>query len=211
MLKQQNWCSGCGNYVIFSVLKELIKELDYNLKDVVMITGCGCHGKMVYYYDWYGVNYIHGRAIPFALGVKKNNPNLKVIVCVGDGDTYSIGLSHFLAALEQDIDINILVHNNGRYALTKGQLTPVAHNHKNPLNIMKLAYASNCQFLARTTTQNKGDLKSIIKQAFEFNSLSFIDIIQLCVNYNPQIFENVRNEPDLEDPMSLGVFRTKIE
>jgi 2-oxoglutarate ferredoxin oxidoreductase subunit beta len=54
------------------------------------VTGIGCASKISQYIDSYGVESLHGRALPFATGVKLANPDLTVIVYGGDGDGYGI-------------------------------------------------------------------------------------------------------------------------
>jgi len=44
----------------------------------------------------YGVHTLHGRALPFAIGIKLANPELEVIVHGGDGDGLGIGAGHFV-------------------------------------------------------------------------------------------------------------------
>ena len=82
---------------------------------VVLITG------VPHFVNVNGVHTLHGRAIPFAEGIKLANPELTVVVHSGDGDTYGIGVGHFISAGRRNVNIKLFIHNNGVYSLTKGQ------------------------------------------------------------------------------------------
>ena len=66
-------------------------------------------------------NGLHGRALPAALGMRIANPDMKVIVESGDGDTYGEGGNHLLHNIRRNPDISHLVHNNQIYGLTKAR------------------------------------------------------------------------------------------
>ena len=63
----------------------------------------------------------HGRAIPFATGLKLANPDLNVVVYSGDGDLFAIGGNHLIHAARRNIDIKVICVNNLIYAMTGGQ------------------------------------------------------------------------------------------
>ena len=66
----------------------------------------------------------HGRAIPFATGLKLANPELKVIVYSGDGDLTAIGGNHFIHAARRNVDMTVILINNMIYGMTGGQVAP---------------------------------------------------------------------------------------
>ena len=70
------WCPGCGNFSILSAFKSALAELDLEREQVAMVTGIGCHGKIVDYVNVNGFHGIHGRVIPLATGIKLANQNL---------------------------------------------------------------------------------------------------------------------------------------
>ncbi|RKX69288.1 2-oxoacid:ferredoxin oxidoreductase subunit beta, partial [candidate division TA06 bacterium] len=85
---QNTWCPGCFNFVIEGVVKEAILELTkkgLKIEDFVLVSGIGCHAKIVDYINTNSFYSIHGRVIPVATGIKLANPNLKVIGFEGDG------------------------------------------------------------------------------------------------------------------------------
>ena len=66
----------------------------------------------------------HGRAIPFATGLKLANPELQVVVYSGDGDLFAIGGNHFIHAARRNMDLKVICVNNLTYAMTGGQTAP---------------------------------------------------------------------------------------
>jgi 2-oxoglutarate ferredoxin oxidoreductase subunit beta len=62
----------------------------------------------------------HGRAIPFATGLKLANPELKVVVFSGDGDLFGIGGNHFIHAARRNMDLTVICVNNFTYGMTGG-------------------------------------------------------------------------------------------
>ena len=42
--------------------------------------------------DGYAAETLHGRAVPFATGVKLADPDMIVVIVGGDGDGYGIGM-----------------------------------------------------------------------------------------------------------------------
>ena len=94
------WCQGCGLGTaltsFISSLKWLEKNKDWDLDKVAVVSGIGCTGRIAGYLRLDSFHTTHGRAIPFATGLKLANPDLKVIVLSGDGDIAGIGGNHFI-------------------------------------------------------------------------------------------------------------------
>lgn len=126
---QNTWCPGCANFGILTAFKEVIASLTKKKiakENIVILSGIGCHAKIVDYLNLNSFYSLHGRPIATAQGIKLGNPNLKVIVFAGDGDTYDEGISHLIHAAKRNIDITVLIHNNRIFALTTGQFTPTS-------------------------------------------------------------------------------------
>ena len=79
------WCPGCGNGVVLSALVQAFEELGDAPEDIVVATGIGCWGKADDYLSVNTLHVTHGRALPFATGVKTANPHLRVVALMGDG------------------------------------------------------------------------------------------------------------------------------
>src|SRR3989338_5679823 len=126
---ENTWCPGCGNFAILSAIKAVLKSIQEEgtpLEDVVLVSGIGCHAKIVDYINVNSFYSIHGRANPAAEGIKLANPRLKVICLAGDGDAYGEGIEHLIFAAKRNIDITMIIHNNRVYGLTTGQYTPTS-------------------------------------------------------------------------------------
>ena len=99
------WCQGCGLGTaltsFISSLKWLEKNQGWDLDKVAVVSGIGCTGRIAGYLRLDSFHTTHGRAIPFATGLKIANPELKVIVISGDGDIAGIGGNHLIHAAEE--------------------------------------------------------------------------------------------------------------
>ena len=51
-------------------LKNAFKELEIASHKRVVVSGVGCSGKASQYVDGYAAETLHGRAVPFATGIK---------------------------------------------------------------------------------------------------------------------------------------------
>src|SRR3972149_2440111 len=80
------WCPGCGDGVIMKALLRSIDSLGLKKDDVVVASGIGCASRLPGYVDFNTLHTTHGRALPFATGVKMAKPELTVVVVSGDGD-----------------------------------------------------------------------------------------------------------------------------
>ena len=74
------WCPGCGIGTVFSSCLIAMNESGIDLQKTVMISGIGCSGRGAGYVNLDSYHTTHGRAIPFATGMKLANPELNVIV-----------------------------------------------------------------------------------------------------------------------------------
>lgn len=190
-----DWCPGCGNFGILASVYKAFAELELDPTETVLVSGIGCSGKMTQFVRVNGLYTLHGRAIPFATGIKLANPELTVVVHGGDGDLMGIGAGHFVALGRRNLDLVIVLHNNHVYGLTKGQASPTLPkgvktkalskpNIQDPVNPISLALASGFTFVARGYSFESEHLKELIKKAVEHKGAAFIDALQVCVTYN---------------------------
>ena len=189
------WCPGCGNFGILNALKRALVEAKLEPWQVVVVGGIGQSGKVSQYLGANFLHGLHGRAIPAALGVKLANPALKVIAVGGDGDMYGEGASHLLHAFRRNPDIVCLVHNNGVYGLTKGQVAPTGGpefaTKNRPMGTLVPAFnplaaglAMGGSYIARGFAGDLKHLARLINEALNHRGFGFIDILQPCVTYN---------------------------
>jgi 2-oxoglutarate ferredoxin oxidoreductase subunit beta len=190
-----DWCPGCGDFGIMNGLQMAFAELGLEPHQIVMVSGIGCSGKEPHNVKAYGVHTLHGRTLPFALGIKVANPDLEVVAIGGDGDGLGIGAGHFVNAGRRNLDMTYIIHNNGVYGLTKGQASPTLRlglqtkalpkpNINEAVNSIGLAVISGFTFVARSYAYDVRHLKDTIKQAIQHKGLAFIDCLQPCPTYN---------------------------
>ncbi len=193
--KTNTWCPGCGNFGILMAFKKALIELGIEREEAVLVSGIGCHGKMVNYVNINGFHGIHGRVLPIAQGIKLANPKLKVVGFAGDADQYNEGWGHFAHAARMNIDMTLIVHDNMVLGLTTGQATSTSQrgfkSKSTPfgvippmLNPVAHALVSNGTFVARGFSGDMFHLKSLIVEAIKHRGFAFIDVFQPCVTFN---------------------------
>ena len=193
--KTNTWCPGCGNFGILMAFKRAIVELGVDRNQVLLVSGIGCHGKMVDYVNINGFHGIHGRVLPIATGIKLVNPDLKVVGFSGDADCYDEGFEHLTHAMRRNVDITLIVHDNMVLGLTTGQATATSMKGfktkstpfgsiTTPLNPIAQALVSNGTFVARGFAGDMVHLQKLIVEAMKHKGFAFIDVFQPCVTFN---------------------------
>jgi 2-oxoglutarate ferredoxin oxidoreductase subunit beta len=193
--ENNDWCPGCGDSGVVLAVKNAIAGAGLDPHKTVIVSGIGCSSKLPHLVNVNGVHSLHGRPIPFAEGIKLANPELNVIIDSGDGDTYGIGAGHFISAGRRNVNIKLFVHNNGVYALTKGQASPTLPegikvkgipepNINSPLSPMALAILAGYTFVARTQSYNIKEQTDLMIKAIKHDGLALVDIQQGCPTYN---------------------------
>ena len=223
---ENTWCPGCGNFAILNSIRAVLKSLSEEgvpLENVVLVSGIGCHAKIVDYIDVNSFYSIHGRVVPVAEGIKIARPGLKVIGFSGDGDSYGEGLEHLIFAAKRNIDITMIIHNNRVYGLTTGQYTPTSPlgykgrstpggTTEYPINPLELMLSSGASFIARGTSHGMELLKKIFKEAIMHKGFSLVDVLQVCVTYYNmyEYYDKRVYELEGHDPADYNKALTKI-
>jgi len=185
------WCSTCGIGTAVTCFIEAVKKTTIPREDICVVSGIGCSGRIAGYIHLDSFHTTHGRAVPFAVGLKLANPRLKVVVLSGDGDLTAIGGNHFIHTARRNIDITILCVNNFIYAMTGGQLAPTTPptavattapygNYENPFNLPALAASCGAVYVARWTALHVRRLTTSITEAINKKGFSFVEIICPC-------------------------------
>ena len=119
------WCPGCGIGTSVNSFAHALIESKIDLQNRwLIVSGIGCTGRVAGYVKLDSFHTTHGRAIPFATGLKLANPKLNVVVYSGDGDLFAIGGNHLIHAARRNIDLKVICVNNLIYAMTGGQTAP---------------------------------------------------------------------------------------
>jgi len=194
---QPTWCPGCGNFGIWGALKMGLKKSGTRPENIVLVYDIGCAGNMADFNEYYGFHGLHGRALPVAAGIKLANHNLKVVVVIGDGGGYGEGGTHFLNLMRGNHDITVLVHDNHRYSLTTGQMSPTTDHGcvtkstpegaiEEPMNPLAIAISNHASFIAREYAAAIPQLTERIAQAINHPGFALIDILQPCSVFNKE-------------------------
>ena len=229
---ENTWCPGCGNFGILNVFKKAVLELEkkgVKKEKIAIVSGIGCSSKIVDYLNLNSFCSLHGRPIASAQGIKLGNPELKVIVFMGDGGCYNEGIAHLIHAAKRNTDITVLVHNNRNFALTTGQFTATSPKGfkgasapqgsvEEPFNPLKLMLASNASFIARGYSAREDHLKNLIVKAVEHSGFSFIDILQPCITffntyglYNERVYEMESSQLDTKNKIMQKIEEWEYE
>ncbi len=147
----------------------------------------------------------------------------------GDGDGLSIGGNHLLHAMRRNVNLNIILFNNRIYGLTKGQYSPTSRVGKvtksspmgsidQPLNPIAVALAAESTFIARSLDSHPQHLGETLLRAARHNGVSFVEIYQNCVIFNPSEWEGISDRRTRDDnilylehgmPMIFGIEQDK--
>jgi len=204
------WCPGCGIGVVMRCYAQAILESGTSVDQHVVVSGIGCSGRVAGYMDIDSYHTTHGRAIPFATGLKLANPDLMVTVFSGDGDLVAIGGNHLIHAARRNVDIKIICVNNFNYGMTGGQVGPTTPrgargttapygNPELPFNLPYLLLASGANYISRWTTLHARPLKTDILAAFNKSGFTFIEVLTPC----PVGFGKTNNIEDGLEEMKL--------
>ena len=185
------WCPGCGNGIVMSAMIRAFEKLHMNEDNTILVSGIGCSSRMPNYMKLPSLHTVHGRALPFATGVKMAAPDKKVIVISGDGDSMAIGGNHFIHACRRNIDMTLIIINNETYGMTKGQYSPMTPQGKKSSTtgygnidrtfcIPALANAAGASYIARASVSDARTLENILVHGICNNGFSVIECLSIC-------------------------------
>lgn len=185
------WCPGCGIGTSVNAFARALGDSGLNLEKTVIVSGIGCTGRTAGYIDLDSFHTTHGRAIPFATGLKLSNPELNVIVYSGDGDLFAIGGNHFFHAARRNMDLLVICINNSTYGMTGGQVAPTTPmgptqttmpygNFENPFNLPSVADSCGAVYVARWTVFHVRQLAKSMKEAMGKKGFRFIEVMSPC-------------------------------
>jgi 2-oxoglutarate ferredoxin oxidoreductase subunit beta len=185
------WCPGCGIGTTVNCFAHALETSGLDLKKVSIVSGIGCTGRVAGYLKLDSFHTTHGRALPFATGLKLANPELKVVVYSGDGDLTAIGGNHFIHAARRNVDMTVILINNFIYGMTGGQVAPTTPigatasttphgNFEEPFNLPYLAESCGAVYVARWTAYHVRHATKAIKDALLKRGFSFVEILAPC-------------------------------
>ena len=185
------WCPECGIGTVVKCFATALEETKVDLDKLALVSGIGCTGRTAGYMRLDGFHTTHGRAIPFATGLKLARPELLVTVFSGDGDLVGIGGNHFIHAARRNMDLLIILVNNFIYGMTGGQnapTTPISAksatmpfgNFERPFNLAHLAASCGASYVARWTALHLRQLTKTMGEAITRRGFRFVEVIAPC-------------------------------
>jgi len=211
------WCPGCGIGTTVNCFARALLESKADLDRVVVVSGIGCSGRVAGYVALDSFHTTHGRAIPFATGLKLANPSLSVVVYSGDGDLAAIGGNHLIHAARRNIDIKVICINNFIYAMTGGQSGPTTpltavtttmpYGAYEPVfNLPYLADAAGAVYVARWTTFHVRQLTRAMGEILHKKGFCFIEVLSPC----PTLYERRNKLGEALDTMLYYKASSKV-
>ncbi|MBI5532546.1 MAG: 2-oxoacid:ferredoxin oxidoreductase subunit beta [Deltaproteobacteria bacterium] len=185
------WCPGCGIGTSVNCFARALTQAKLDLKMTSIVSGIGCTGRVSGYMSLDSFHTTHGRAIPFATGLKLANPDLNVIVYSGEGDLMAIGGNHFIHAARRNMDLLVVCVNNFTYGMTGGQVSPTSPGgatyttapfgqFEEPFNLPHLADSCGAVYVSRWTTFHVRQLTKSMREAMTKKGFRFIEVISPC-------------------------------
>lgn len=184
------FCPGCGNGIVqFAAIKAFEK---LGIKDeLACVSGIGCSSWIPCYFKMDVMHTMHGRALPFAEGLKLARPDKKILIFTGDGDCLAIGGNHLIHAASRNIDLTVIEINNYIYGMTGGQKSPATPegavtktspfgSYDEPIDGCSLVAAAGGTYVARWTTAHPVQLEKAIAEGIEHKGFSFIEVLTQC-------------------------------
>ncbi len=201
------FCPGCGHGTVLNAFLRVVDELNI-MDDLSLVGGIGCSSWTPVFINTDVLHTLHGRALAMATGLKLANPQRNVVVFTGDGDCMGIGGNHFLHAARRNIDLTVIMLDNGIYGMTGGQVAPTTPsdaktqtspygNPEPPIDSCSVAIASGATYVARWTTAHPKGLMRAIKEAMQHKGFSFIDAISQCPTQAGRYVYGTGNPADL--------------
>jgi 2-oxoglutarate ferredoxin oxidoreductase subunit beta len=204
------WCPGCGIGTTVNCFARALLDSKLDLDRVALVSGIGCTGRVAGYVKLDSFHTTHGRAIPFATGLKLANPGLSVVVYSGDGDLFAIGGNHLIHAARRNMDIKVICVNNLIYAMTGGQTAPTTPDmaitttapygcYEPSFNLPYLAESAGASYVARWTTFHVRQLTRAMTEVLTRPGFCFIEVLSPC----PTLYQRRNKMGDGLDAMKF--------
>jgi 2-oxoglutarate ferredoxin oxidoreductase subunit beta len=212
------WCPGCGIGTTVNCFTRALIDSKTDLDRLAIVSGIGCTGRVAGYTNLDSFHTTHGRAIPFATGLKLASPDMTVVVYSGDGDLFAIGGNHLIHAARRNLDIKVICVNNLTYAMTGGQTGPATPldvitataaygTYDPPFNLPQLVDAAGAVYVARWTTFHVKQLARSMAEMFKKKGFGFIEVVSPC----PTLYQRRNKMGDGLDTMKFYKQVSKIK
>ncbi|THB74086.1 MAG: 2-oxoglutarate synthase [Desulfobulbaceae bacterium] len=211
------YCPGCTHDTVTRQLDKALSLLGLEAEKTVIVSDIGCSGLFDTFFNVHALHGLHGRALSYGAGLKLADPELTVIVTMGDGGL-GIGGAHLLAACRRNLDMTLIMLNNFNFGMTGGQYSATTptdalaaseflNQAEIPLDICSIAESSGATYLSRCSGLAP-DLAEQIAAAISHAGFSIIETLGVC----PGRFSkrNKLTPSMLQDQIDRGVARTGL-
>ena len=201
------FCPGCTHQNITKGLDQALIQLSLPADKTVIVSDIGCSGLFDTFFNVHALHGLHGRALTYATGLKLADPELNIIVTMGDGGL-GIGAAHVLASCRRNLDITLLILNNFNFGMTGGQYsvtTPTdaiagsefLNQAEIPIDICAVAESAGASWVGRCSGTN-AELTDQIVAAMKHKGFSVLETLGLCTGrftkknkLNPKILDQM--------------------
>jgi len=164
-------------------------------------------------FDCFGV--AHGRALPFAIGMKLANPELKVLVYTEDSSLGAAGGSHFAHSARRNVDIAVLCAETAGPAAARNKAWEPPKTMKGacvaerfleaPMPLVRLADACGASYAARWTERDGQSLAESIAEAILKPGFAYVEVVE-----SPGEGVQTGNIVDRQAPTSLDLMNRHL-
>ncbi|MBF0202347.1 MAG: 2-oxoglutarate synthase [Desulfamplus sp.] len=183
------FCPGCTHERITRELDAALVKLGIPADKTVIVSDIGCSGLFDTFFNVHALHGLHGRALTYASGLKLADPELNVIVTMGDGGL-GIGGAHVLASCRKNLDLTLIVLNNFNFGMTGGQYsvtTPTdavvgsefLNRAEIPIDICEVAKSAGATWVGRCSGHD-GALADHLCSAINHKGFSVIETLGMC-------------------------------
>ena len=196
------WCPGCGDFGVKVAIEQALGkravERNEPIEQTAVVAGIGCSGNLVHLQEGpqpFGIHGIHGRTLPIAYGLKSSRPDMNVLIVSGDGDFLSIGAEHIGPQARRNLDVTVVVMDNGIYGLTKGQASPTTEFEvvtsttrygklDDRMNSLEVYLGLGVGYVVSEMSSRVKQLGEAIKEAMDYPGFSIVHVQSPCTTYN---------------------------
>ncbi len=183
------YCPGCTHERIAKGLDSALVKLGLRPEKTVIVSDIGCSGLFDTFFNVHALHGLHGRALTYASGLKLADPELNVIVTMGDGGL-GIGGAHVLSACRKNMNLTLLVLNNFNFGMTGGQYSVTTpsdawvgseflNQAEMPMDICEVAKSAGATHISRCSGHDSS-LADVIADAITHNGFSIVETLGMC-------------------------------
>ena len=183
------FCPGCTHERITKELDKALIKMGVPAEKTVIVTDIGCSGLFDTFFNVHALHGLHGRALTYAQGLKLADPDLNVIVTMGDGGL-GIGGAHVLSACRKNMDITLIILNNFNFGMTGGQYSATTpsdavvgseflNQAEVPIDICEVAESAGATWVSRYSGHD-ADLSDHFVSAMQHKGFSLVETLGMC-------------------------------